>query len=99
MIWGKRRFANAEYTPYFDKLEKLLLAQPHRYQQFLMVSTNGDELGIDDYYVGVPDAACMLAFDGFTPVAESDLPKEIDVFLIGDQTTSEFTSRFQMRGR
>jgi hypothetical protein len=39
MIWAKRRFANAEYAPYLDKLQKLMMVQPTRAQQFIMVST------------------------------------------------------------
>src|SRR5229473_3182878 len=97
MIWGKRRFANAAYRPYFDKLEKLMLAQPARYQQFIMVSTEGEKVGVSDYYVGVPDEVSMLAFDGFTRVAEAELPKEIDTIHVAAPTSSEFTTRFKLK--
>jgi hypothetical protein len=46
--------------------------------QYAMVSTE-TEVGKCDYYVGVPDEARMRLFDGFTPVNEGDLPKEVDV--------------------
>ena len=88
MIWGKRRFADAEYGPYFDRLEKLMMAQPSRHDQFIMVSTGDDEAGLGDYYVGVPDELSFRAFDGFARIAEAELPKEIDVFHIGNQGSS-----------
>ncbi|HXW26715.1 MAG TPA: hypothetical protein VEK73_18380 [Xanthobacteraceae bacterium] len=100
MYWIKRRFAYAEYAPYMAILEKLLMANPTQYQEFLMVSTEvPDDPGEGDYYIGVPHKAFAMAFDGFTPVEESDLPKEIDSFLLGDQTKQPFTSRFKFRDR
>jgi hypothetical protein len=89
MVWGKRRFQFAEYTPYFDRLEKLLMANPQRYAQFIMVSTkvNARE---SEYYVGVPDKPLPALFDGFEPVEESALPKVINVLHIADATTDEF---------
>ena len=67
MVWGKRRFAFADYKPYFDRLEKLLMANAQRYAQFIMVSTKVDARE-SDYYVGVPDNALLALFDGFEPV-------------------------------
>ena len=53
MIWAKRRFAYADYAPYQDQMEKLLMANAPLYQQFLMVSTKTDDPGVSTYYVGV----------------------------------------------
>jgi hypothetical protein len=38
----------------------------------------------------------MLAFDGFTRVAEAELPKEIDTIHVA-APTSEFTTRFKLK--
>lgn len=100
MIWGKRRFAWAEYAPYSDLLQSLMMAAPALCQQFIMVSAQTENAGVSDYYVGVPNESFMAGFDGFERVAESDLPKEIDnVDLAADQGGEEFTSRFQLRKR
>ncbi len=77
MIWGKRRFEDAEYGPYMDKLEKVMLADARRADQYALVSVEIDDA--DWYFVGVPDDVVMRLFDGFTPVAKGDLPQVIDV--------------------
>jgi len=77
MIWGKRKFQDAEYSPYMARLEKLLMADATRAGQYAMVSTE-EAIG-EYYYVGVPDEGLMRLFDGFERVPESELPKEIDV--------------------
>jgi hypothetical protein len=56
-------------------------------------------VGVGDYYVGVPDEVSILAFDGFARVAEAELPREVDIFHLGDHTSSEFTSRFKIKPR
>ena len=97
MVWGKRAFEYADYAPYMDRLERLLMANPALYREFIMVSTQRPKPGISAYYVGVPHKQFMAAFDGFEHVEESDLPKIIDILHIADATTDEFTSRFQFR--
>lgn len=97
MIWGKRRFMYADYSPYFDLLEKLLLANGQLYREFIMVSVDTEKAGEGEIYVGVPNKAFMAAFDGFEPVEESALPKVIDTLHIADSTTDEFKSRFEFR--
>jgi hypothetical protein len=98
MVWGKRRFSSAGYSPYFDLMRKLRQAEadPTPYRQFIMVSTERVG-GESDYYVGVPSETVMAAFDGFERVEESMLPKVIDVLHIGDATSDEFTSRFELK--
>ncbi len=98
MIWAKRRFEFASYAPYQDRIEKLLMANAALYRQFFMVSTKTDDAGVSDYYVGAPNESFLIDFDGFERVTENDLPKEIDVFHIGDATTDEFKKRFRFRG-
>src|SRR6516162_2239936 len=69
------------------------------YQEFMMVAVKRWHGGKEDeYYIGVPDKRFFVWFDGFTPVAESELPKEIDVVLLADQTKKTFASRFRFRG-
>lgn len=98
MIWVKRRFQFAEYGQYMDLLERLLMANPTLYQEFIMVSVKTeDKPGESGYYVGVPHKALLAGFDGFTPVEESELPKEIDTVLIADQTKEPFRSRFRFK--
>jgi hypothetical protein len=99
MNWAKRDFRFAEYAPYMDRLEALLIANPTLYRQFIMVSTKTDDPAIGTYFIGMPSHLLLSAFDGFAPVAESELPKEIDTLLIADATTEEFKSRFGFRGR
>lgn len=98
MYWGKRRFEFAKFQPYYDRLEKLVMANAQRYAQFMMVSTkvNARE---DDYFIGVPDKPLLALFDGFEPVEESALPKLIDALHIADASTDEFKSRFQFNRR
>ena len=97
MFWAKRRFSFAEYAPYQNRLEQLLFANPTRYAEFIMVSTSTDDPGVSDYYVGVPNQSLLVGFDGFEPVAEPELPKEIDSLHIGDATKEPFKSRFRSR--
>jgi hypothetical protein len=98
MVWIKRRFAAADYGPYMDRLEKLMMATPTRYPEFLMVSTKTDEVLLSDYYIGVPSESFLIGFDGFERIAEADLPKVIDTFHLGDATKEPFQSRFRFRG-
>jgi hypothetical protein len=99
MIWLKRQFRAADYAPYQDILEKLLTGSPTRYAEFLMVCTNTEDPLVSDYFVGMPDDSRVGLFHGFQRIAESDLPKEIDTFLLGDQTKQPFTSRFSLKKR
>jgi hypothetical protein len=99
MIWGKRRFAYADYAPYQDRMQQLVLAHPMLYQQFMMVSTKADGPGESMCYVGVPNETIMKEFDGFMPVPEAALPKVVNVVHFADATTEEFTSRFELKIR
>jgi hypothetical protein len=98
MFWAKRRFGYADYAPYQDRLQQLMLANSARHAEFIMVSCSAeDHPGMGDYYVGVPTQDLLAGFDGFEPVAERDLPKEIDTLLIADATKEPFKSRFRWR--
>jgi hypothetical protein len=97
MMWGKRRFEYADYGAAMDLLEKLLMANPTQYREFIMVSTKTSKPGTSDYYVGVPHKAFRSLFDGFDHVEESALPKIIDTLHIADSTSDEFNSRFRFR--
>ena len=98
MIWGKRSFESpVGYMPYFERLEKLLMANPTLYQQFIMVSTKAQKGGEEHYYVGVPSQQFLAAFDGFESVEEAALPKIIDTLHIADASKDEFKSRFTFR--
>jgi hypothetical protein len=77
MIWGKRRFKDADYSPYMNQLDKLAMLDVHR--QYAMVSIEANEAGVGDYFVGVPDEISMRHFDEFVTVSESELPSEVDV--------------------
>jgi hypothetical protein len=83
MIWGKRSFSGADYAPYQDKIVKLMLANPTRYKQFIMVSKKTADRAVDVVYAGVPSEALLAGFDGFERVQEADLPKVIDALLVG----------------
>ena len=99
MEWVRQRFQCVEYAPYMDKLGELQMQNPALYQEFMMVAVKRWDRGEEDeYYIGVPDKRFLVWFDGFTPVAESDLPKTIDMVLLADQTKKTFTSRFRFRG-
>lgn len=97
MFWAKRQFAYAAFAPYQDRLEKLLMTNPTRYSQFIMVSVDTDKVGVGTYFVGVPEKVLLVGFDGFEAIQESELPKQIDTLLIADATTDEFKSRFRFR--
>jgi hypothetical protein len=99
MVWAKREFSYADYTPYMDHLEKLLLSNPSLYREFIMISTDTPNARDSDYYVGVPNISFLAPFDGFEMVEEKDLPKQINTVHIADQTTDEFKSRFRFRSR
>jgi hypothetical protein len=99
MVWLKRRFEWAEYRPYFDLLEQLLLSNAALYQEFLMVSTNTQNVGVSDYYIGLPHEAFAAGFEGFERVGEAELPKRINVLHIGDATKEPFISRFHFEVR
>ncbi len=97
MVWGRRRLASTDYVPYFDMLEKLLMANPRLYRQFIMVSTEADDHGpgVDDFYLGAPNETFLALFDGFERITEGDLPRVIDTLHIADATSPEFRSRFR----
>jgi hypothetical protein len=95
MIWGKRRFDGVEYIPYFERFEKLLIANGALYREFIMVSTKTDKPLTDDFYIGVPNKSFLAAFDGFEEISESELPKLIDTLHIADASTDNFKSLFQ----
>lgn len=95
MIWSKRRFQWADFTPYLDCLEKLMLANASLYREFLMVSLKTEKAGESEVYVGLPHRSFMNAFDGFELVDETDVPKIVDKLLGGDRNS--FDSRFEFR--
>lgn len=95
MIWLKRQFRAADYAPYQNILEKLMMGSPAQYPEFLMVCKHTDDPLVSDYFIGLPNDSRVALFHGFQQVAESDLPKEIDSFLLGDQTKDPFKSRFK----
>ena len=95
MVWLKRRFAYADYAPYFAILEKLIDANPKLDAEFMMASTKFTDPHLSEYYVGLPDKSFAAAFDDFEPVAESNLPKMINTLHIGDATTEPFKARFR----
>ena len=84
MIWAKRRFEAAAYAPYMDRLRDLMLVNPARYREFIMISTKTDKSHLDEYYIGVPNEAFLRDFKGFEVVREEDLPTKIDAFHLGD---------------
>jgi hypothetical protein len=95
MVWVKRTFTFADYAPYFDILKRLLLQNPTRYREFIMVSIDLANSRDSVYFVGVPDKSFLVHFDGFEPVDEKDLPKIIDTLHIAEGSSPEFTSRFE----
>jgi hypothetical protein len=99
MFWAKRRFAYAEFAPYQDMMEKLLMANATLYREFIMVSVKAGDPGENDYYVGLPNKSLLAPFDGFQEVSEAQLPKEIDTLLVADATKEPFTSRFKFKDR
>ena len=99
MVWAKHRFAYADYSPYFDRLEKLLMANATLYRQFIMVSTETDNAGVSDYYVGVPIKRSWRILTDLKRSGKTELPTEIDALHIADATTDEFKSCFRFRER
>jgi hypothetical protein len=83
MIWGKRRFAWAEYARYQDLLGELQLKNATRYREFIMFAIE-HKVGDQDIYEGVPSKEFMALFDGFEPVSEATLPKVVDSLLLAD---------------
>ena len=98
MIWAKRRFSGADYSPYMKLLGDLQLAMPNP-QEFAMVARNVRGVIEQDVYVGVPTTQLLAAFDGFEPVSEADLPKEIDQILVEMPTSVEVARLFTLRVR
>ena len=94
MIWITRKFSYVDYGPYMDKLEKLMMVNAQNYSQFIMVSTDTSDVGVSNYFIGLPSAAFVEPFDGFSGIDERDLPKEVNTILIADSNTPEFKSRF-----
>jgi hypothetical protein len=94
MFWAKRRFEWADYAPYQDRIEKLLMSNATQYREFMMFSIE-QKVGLSDVYVGVPAQAFLAVFDGFEPVAEQDLPKMVDSLLVAD--ANAFKERFEFK--
>ena len=83
MFWAKRRFEWAEYAPYQDRLEKLLMANAARYREYMMFSME-QKVGLADVFVGVPAQELLAVFDGFDAVPKNQVPKVIDTLLVAD---------------
>lgn len=92
MVWGKRRLVGIEYFQIMDLLEQLQMTNVAVYRKFMMLSVKTSKFGIEDYYVGAPNKALLALFDGFAPVEEAELPREIDTLHVAD--VCEFESRF-----
>jgi hypothetical protein len=99
MYWARRRLAYGDFSPYFYRLEKLMMANPVRCSEFIMVSTKTADSAVSVYYVGVPNAVLLAIFDDFERVDEFALPKVIDVVHIADATKEPFKSRFRVAGK
>jgi hypothetical protein len=99
MFWARRDFKSADHGPYPDRLVKLMMADVARRRQYIMVSVKRQKVMDNVVYVGVPDSGLLALFDGFERVAEAQLPKEIDVRLVAQGSSVEFTSRFKYRQR
>jgi hypothetical protein len=96
MYWARRKLAYGDFSPFFYRLEKLMVANPVRYSEFIMVSTKTADATVSVYYVGVPGAALLTAFDDFERIDEFRLPKVIDVVHIAETTKEPFKSRFRI---
>ncbi|OIQ64157.1 hypothetical protein GALL_542920 [mine drainage metagenome] len=83
-VWGRPRFDGTEYVPYFDRFEELLLPDGALYRGFIMVSTKNDNPFVDNFYIGLPNEAFFVLFDGFERISETNLPKVIDTLHIAD---------------
>ena len=94
MLWAKRSFEWADYAPYQDRIEKLLMSNPAHYREFMMFSVE-QKVGLSDVYVGVPAQPFLAVFDGFVAVAENDLPKVVDSLLVAD--ANAFKERFEFK--
>lgn len=81
MIWCKRRFEDADFGPYQDRLDKLAMADAKGVNEYCMVSVE-TSVAVADYYVGLPNEVLLRFFDGFYRVPENQLPKEIDAILL-----------------
>lgn len=60
-----------------------------------MASTKNDNPFVDDFYIGLPNEAFFVLFDGFERIGETNLPKVIDTLDIADARTEQFKSRFR----
>lgn len=94
MFWGKRQFKWADYGPYQDRLGDLQMANASLYREFMMFATEV-KAGVNDIYVGLPSRELMALFDGFEPVAQSDLPTVVDTLLLADMHA--FRERFKFK--
>lgn len=65
MIWAKREFQHAGFGPYQERLEKLLMKNPDRASEFIMVSTSSDHLTTATYFVGLPEREFLLKRNAF----------------------------------
>ena len=93
MVWGKRRMAGIEYFPAMDLLEKLMMANPALYREFIMFSVKTSKSRTDDYYVGLPSRPLLALFEGFDTIEEADLPTVIDTLHVAD--VAAFEARFK----
>ena len=89
MIWAKRRFEYAEYAPYQERLEKLVMANPGMLDQFLMVAVDIKKPRLSEYYVGLPSDVFLPLFDDFQQIHQSEVPQVIDTLVIGSHPAVE----------
>jgi hypothetical protein len=66
MFWARRKFANADYGRYQDRLANLMMADAARYAEFIMVSTKTADPTVSEYYIGVPNESYLSMFDGLS---------------------------------
>jgi hypothetical protein len=95
MFWAKRCLKRFEDEPYKARMLELMMADLDHYNQFIMVSKHVSS-SVSEYYLGIPSAAVLARFDGFEPVAESDVPTAIDYVHIA-AANCECSNRFEVR--
>jgi hypothetical protein len=94
MIWAKRHLCEGEDYTLIRSALRICMALS---LQFVMVAKRTGRGGWD-IYIGLPDEFFRSQFDGFGPIDETELPREVDQILYASNqgVGSEFAKHFRI---
>jgi hypothetical protein len=98
MFWAKKNIELGNYHNFLDHFNEHKPAYPKQSAEFIVSRRKDDDPNVGTFFVGVvsEDHLSVFVALGFERVAETDLPKDIDLVHFPD-ATADAVKRFKMR--